>query len=527
MTQLEIPKTKLGIPNNPEPEDEIEKSLWFRVQQFAHNKLPALIRSPYGLRFVELNQKRDPENNKETCPQSEEEIQLHSLWAAEFYTPTHAEDLASAFINLGWNKEEGLDGVNNPAGWVESVRAHNSTGSWTNLGFLRDSRTSSWRFSQSQVFKLPENIEYASAHMYSHSSSLTCIVVGFVFEKEYRCVYEQVLRRNYKTYGKPKNNGAAIMSPEFQKRDRIAEVREEIRQEAKNWFASNIPGAYCDIDKSNKHFPTCEFITLKNTEPFPREREEENKKRWLNLLGMGDDWNTWKSEKVNGLKFTYPVTRGRGGNFHAAVSASHKNLEKIDLEFYGGHNSSGYVNFLDEKVSELVSRWACLSLIRVHEERLFKIRDSKNYKSSNRKTLKFLKKIQDLVSESLDVSSVTQELIEFSKNKLLFHYDRDTFWSSQTYGKNEPISLTEALSDQIESRSKNLLELDHSLKELIIQQGNLLSASENIKLQRWMRWLTVIITILTSVMVYDALKGKDISLLQLWSDIPGWISTFY
>ena len=519
--------TEQEKPENSEPEDEIEESFWFRFQEDAHRKMPFVVHSPYEKGLLKLHQERDPEENKDTCPPGDEQIQLHCLWAAEFYTPMHAEDLASAFVTLGWNKDDDLNSSSSPATWVERFRTGSYAGGWSNLGILRDTNSRSLMLGPGQKVKLPENVEYATGHMFSHSSSITCVVIGFVFEEEYGLKYEHALRENYKTHHTPLRRGWAIISPELQKRNRIAELREETRVQAKNWFTLNMPGAFCGADKSNKHFPTCEFITLKNTEPFPGIGDERDRQGWLHVLEMDHDWNTWKSEKMDGLKFSWPVLRDEKNNFHAVLSASHRSLEKLDVKIYEGDNRSGYVGFLNNKISELLSRWACLSLIRIHEERLFRIRDSKNYKASNRKTLQFLKKIQDLVSESLDISTLTQELIRFSKEKLHFRWDGDTFRPSRTYGEKEPISLTEALSSRIESRSNSLLELDRSLKELIIQQGNLLSASENIKLQRWMRWLTSIMTILTIAMAYGVLKDTNISSSQIWSFISSWALTLF
>lgn len=497
-----------------ESESEPKESRWRLLQNYAHRILPWLIDSSYMKQSLRWHYKLDPKENEKTRPAESEQINLHCLWAAEFYTPLHAEDLASAFVNLEWDKDV-FGAGRNPVIWLERSRTRPYGGGWSSLGILVPPDSKRLWVGTTRKINLPEHVEYATAHLYNLSSSITCLVIGFVFDEEYGLIYDRALRQEYKTYINPLKRGWSIMTPDFQKRDRIIQLRHEIRKKAKDWFTKNIPGVFCNTDEHNKHFPTCEFVTLKGLEPFPDSGNGDSRHAWLlHILEMDDDWN-WKSDKISGLKFSWPVMRGDEKSFHATLAISNENLRKVDMKLYGGYNQSGYIALLGGKVSELVSRWACLSLISAHEERLFRIRDSKNYKASNKKTLNFLKSTRDLVSESLDISTLCPELIKFSQEGLHFHYDGDTFRASKTYGsQKEPMSFVEALSSEVEQGSKRLLELDRSLKELIIQQGNLLSASENIKLQKSIWVLTFIIAVLTVVMVYDSLK--DINFLDIW-----------
>lgn len=492
--------------SNSEEELRVRESFWFRFQEYASRKLPTIFSSPHGKLFLEWARKNDQEKNKETRPPDEEQIQLHCLWATEFYTSSHAEDLVSAFVKLGWDMD---DGSNNPASWTEQIRTSPSMGGCRNLGTLVPPNSQRLFLFQGHKIELPDHVKYATAYLFSISPSITCIVINFIFDADYRLIYDRALREYYHSYQRKLRRGWSDESPIFQKRDRIIELRKDIRKKTKKWFASNIPSVYCKADELDKHFPTCEFITLRNTEPFSENTIERKGKDWLDLLGIYHDWHAWDSNEINGLKFAWPIMRSEENLFHSVVSASEKSLMNIDMSMYGGHESSNYISLLNLKISELMSRWACLSLLRIHEERLFKIRDSKNYKDSNKKILIMLKNTQALVSESLDISTFAPELIRFAKEKLNFHYDGDTFIQSRIFGDIEPISLIEGLSRSIEFGSIRLLKLDRSLKGLIIEQVNLLSISENIKLQKRMTWLTVIMTFLTIIMTYGFLKDMS------------------
>ena len=208
--------------SDSEPEEEFKMGFGFRLHDYVHRKLPRIINSPHEKESLKWSHERDPEKNAKTRPPEDEQIQLHCLWAVEFYTPMHTEDLASAFVRLGWNNEEVFDSGKNPIAWMESLRTRQHGEGWNNLGVLipPNSKNTMW-FSRASRIKLPEHVEYATAHMFNHSPSITCIVIGFIFEEEYGQIYDRALRQDYKTYNRPLNRGWSIVTPELQKRDQI------------------------------------------------------------------------------------------------------------------------------------------------------------------------------------------------------------------------------------------------------------------------------------------------------------------
>ena len=54
---------------------------------------------------------RDLERNLETTPPSDERVELHCIWAVEFYTPSYADKLLTSLKVLGWDREQFRGGI--------------------------------------------------------------------------------------------------------------------------------------------------------------------------------------------------------------------------------------------------------------------------------------------------------------------------------------------------------------------------------------------------------------------------------
>ena len=184
----------------PPPKDK--QKLWAilidRFRRFAHRNFPRLFFKARIKESLAWYHARDAAKNIETTPDNDESIQLHCLWAVELYTPAHAEALASAFSALGWDKSE--QDNNNPSVWLRKSRAGLAGGGWINLGFIYPPGSRRRTVWPERTAPLPDNVEYATAHLFNLTSSLTCTVLGFAFKPEYRLTFEDALRKEYSTY---------------------------------------------------------------------------------------------------------------------------------------------------------------------------------------------------------------------------------------------------------------------------------------------------------------------------------------
>ena len=174
---------------------------------------------------------------------------------------------------------------------------------------------------------------------------------------------------------------------------------------------------------------------------------------------------------------------------------------------------------VDQCVNSLLSRWALIGMLSGFERHINGIRDSVtidlHYKKKPRQLLETL---LNRVAQGIDISAASVELKHFSEEEFRFEHDVGLFKPSniRLIG-DENITLIKALRDQIGERSEWIRNRDESVNEFMTQYGTILGARENIELQRRlsiqtgiMVFLTVIITMLTAIMAWLAMKSTNI-----------------
>ena len=160
-----------------------------RVAQYARNAVRERITghssNHNSASMREYYRKNDPTRNAETTPPEDEHVDLPCMWAVEFYTPSHVDKLVDNLKKLGWDQND-FPGRESPASWVRITRQHSEGGSWLDLGTIRSGDDERPWPPRNRTAPLPMYVRYAGGGIYSLTPSLTCIVIRFVFEDNFR-----------------------------------------------------------------------------------------------------------------------------------------------------------------------------------------------------------------------------------------------------------------------------------------------------------------------------------------------------
>ena len=114
---------------------------------------------------------------------------------------------------------------------------------------------------------------------------------------------------------------------------------------------------------------------------------------------------------------------------------------------------------------------------------------------------------------------MSAELQRFASREGLFKHDINAFYPSDpSLYRNKETTLIERIRKHTAERTEWLRNIDRSVRDILIQYGTTLGARENIKLQKRMSWLTVVIltltiviAILTAVTTFIAIKEGNLS----------------
>jgi hypothetical protein len=442
------------------------RSLPQRIRFALRKRFPRLFDHSFDAEAREFYKTRDPDENLKTTPPADELIDLRCLWAVEFYTPAHIENLLACFRRLGWHQDDVSASRNNPVAWIQRLRERPTESGWFNLGHIRAPASDTF-LARSRTAPLPQHVAYATGGLYSLTSSLHCIVIGFMFDDEYSQRLDRVLRTDRQTYLKRTRRGHQVFRPQRQKADFVRQIRGEAIDGASSWFREYLPGLFSSGILSGE-FPTCEFVALRQAEPFPpRPEGSARPPAYLSVLDMEFDANSWACVEMPGLKFTWPMTRTGNSRYHAVLAIREGDFDTAKLSSWGGTDRSAQISYVDRKINGLLSRWAILPLLAGYGRHLNTIRDSATLRSDSRSDpVKVLKSLGDHVSYNVDIAAVTAELIPFAEQPGIFEHEVEAFRSCDPHPYEDAgYLIARGLRSQIGEQAAWLQNTDRSLRD--------------------------------------------------------------
>ena len=438
---------------------------------------------------------KDQQNNVDTSPPADENIALRCVWGVEFYTPSHIEGLIDSFRKLSWHPGDHPDPSRNPEVWLRGLRGSQYGGAWLNLGSLVPEGSKLPFLVDKHTVPLPEGVEYALANISSVSPSLVSIVVCFVLKDDTSSLFEEALLKDRETYQTsfttPFTRGQKYHEPWSQKRDDIDRIRVNISKKVGDWFSENLPGLFSSGLLDGK-IPTCEFVTLREAEPFSSLATGSARfYEYLNLLGMGHDFDVWKSSKAAELKFRMPSSSERDLLYHSMLAAGGRQSKCEASELFEKTSGEPRLSSLDLTMSNLLCLWAILPLLQGYRQHLERVRESFiPSRWRRRSSADVLELLGSNVAYSVDISAVTSELDMLLRKGFLLLGNEKAFEPCDTSVYQAGLSLGQHLKLNIKEQVGWLQKTDESVRGHLSQYGSLLAATESVRLQSTISRLT-------------------------------------
>jgi len=526
MTELREPPTTDKQPPG-DAEAPVQQSLLYRLRHSLRKRFPRLFHHSDSARRLDVWRERDPVDNVKTTPPADEFVDLRCLWAVEFYTPAYVDALLAGFQSLGWGKGDGSS-LQDPVAWVQRLNEHPYGSGWLNLGVIQPPNTDTFFLPPCRKAPLPAGVHYATGELHSFTSSLTCIVMGFMFEEKFSRQFDEALRAKRQTYTKPLRRGYQICGPEEQKTDHIRQIRAEIGDLAAVWFRQNLPGLFSSGLLGGEQ-PTCEFVTLRGAEPFPSHSEGNIRPpAYISILDLASSFDAWQSADMPGLKFSVLRRNERDPRYHSILATKESDFDDEKITSWGGSGRTGQISYIDEIFTSLLSRRAILTLLEGYSWHLDAMRDAATSRPGARqkRPLEVLHIFGKHISYSVDIAAVTAELIPYAQERTLFGHGVETFEPCDDRHYGDGFTLVKGLRLEIEKRATWLQKTDQSLRDHLTQYGSLLGAKENIRVQKKLSVLTVIVIFLTLAMLWTAAADSE-TVLRLLQWVRGFWANPY
>ena len=404
---------------------------------------------------------------------------------------------------LGWLGERGMFEAEDPASWLAKSR-RDGRGGWRTVGYLVSQGFAADLPGETRTARVPAGVDYVHLTMGLVTPSLVSVAVCFTFNDERSGVFEDALRTHRQTCTKKTRRGWEYYRPEAQKSNHIHQIRHELVRVATDWFAENLPGVFSS-GQLGRDVPTCEFLTLRKTDPIPSQHEEDDIAR-LYLMTLGVYWDTdiWVMANHTDVKFSLPHSVFFGPPHHCVLTARDSEIDTGNPHHYGDQQT----------MKTILCAWGVLALLGCYEDQMRKVRDSVSSASKQHKKLTDI--LDEMVaSGSIDIMAVVTELASAPRNGLRLFGPMTRIVPRRSEDASVE-SLNELFRDAIRNGAIGLKEIERSTSDRLTQFGSLVGARENVRLQRKITTLTWVLVVIgvTSVVglalsLYISAYGMD------------------
>jgi hypothetical protein len=447
------------------------------------------------------HEKRDPKENAESRPPGEEQVELHSIWVAEIYTPSLVGRLREGLHGLGWDKGGESMAIEhlNVAQWVAESRSSSLGGGWVNLGGL--ARPGDTSYFGVRRTPLPDGVAYGSATMHSPVPSLTVCVLEFVLDETRRRGIQDVLESEFRSKMPRLDGGTQIHSPKNLKQDALKASRTAARDSCAQWFRDHLPGAFAG-GLAGGLFPTLELLITTSAEPFRMEGPDNPWYMWaLNLESATD---AWINPSIPELVLQMPHISFDDRTALVLTGKKPDIFSNRSEQFEGyGDGDRALTHWLSHRIEGNLVMWAIYQLLLGNKEDLGELRDAVRSKTeSSKQATKRLEDIRSaLLATSADAEIAATEIRTVYELEHWHPWNATDFEPLWEYRKERQDSWIEALRSSTLMLAKNLLTSQRQVRDTLAAEGSLVGGITNLKVQRTLVWLTVFIAILTCLAV--------------------------
>ena len=442
-------------------------------------------------RFFDNLEERDmdEDENAATQPPPDESINLLCLWVVEFYGPSQIPNLINGSTQLGWAKRAS-EHRESAVEYMQKARERGDTGSWMSLGTIR--KPGDNRFWEDSIrADLPRGVDLAIGTMHQVLPSVTAVAMQFVFDEVTNKCLQEVLQETYATELRPipGSRGRQYMTPRAHKAERLALARASLRSRCEFWFNKYLPGVFSARPFPTR-FPACELVTLSKGVPFI---DSEERRGYIELLGLDRTWDAWRCEKIPALKLGWRSFQPTGTDY-LMMAANEGELAVWAAEHEGYAEIPKLLATSQLGLDRWLVGWSLRGLLEQHSKSILALRDNALHDATASWFSKALRKTQkELLQLRPDVVSFAEDMSSMKKSGELFRMGEHKFETLSPRGRSNR-ELLELVLEQASEESERLNQGMRSVTDDFM-------TSVSLRHQAALTLYTLVIVVLTVVLV--------------------------
>jgi hypothetical protein len=456
--------------------------------------------------------RHDQDQNVQTQLPAGEQVRVPVLWLAELFTPTTLPRLLSGVRELTSRQSGARAADDDPVEWIISARRRGG-GAWRSLPYVQP--TASPLAIDEIVDRVPPGTKYVRLSLHILTSTVTALTAEFGLDDDRAHGLERILNQKFAARAKIlPGGGHTILDVERQKASATEEWRMSLRRDAAAWLATRFPGSFDRLAPGQ--LPAVELLLTGKHRPWEPAATSATP-GWARMLDLGGSLGYWQCTTVPALRLEQRRDDGiRPGPRHRLVLAG---LEQELLAHYA--NATGrspslqeVIFTLEEHVTALLVRWSLTAFIGGLEEELAGIQDVAEQAGRKRSPRALADTQQQLLRTGIDSRIVVNDIARYAQDPWWKHdvLDFSEVLPPGLEGKAQPTgSLAKSLRESQIEGGQRVAHLETDLREILNTNAGLTSASENLRLQRRILWVTVISVIAAVVAAAAAVIALKLS----------------
>lgn len=427
--------------------------------------------------------------NAECTPKAGDEISTLCITTVEYFTPSTVHRLHRSLRLLRLGQDDTFRD-RDPRLWISQARSRDGRGGWYNLGYIYP-KTRKRIYGNGVHGPVPQSFEHISVQVHAISPSLSACSLTFHLKPELRNQIREELARyrfpEFVSFGR----AYSVNDPERVKAAAIDRFRMGLRLEIHQWSKRHLPGFF---STQKAEIRPCLELDLYATGP----RSHSGDKVW-ELAGLERELNRWRREAEAGGVLIFPSRHALERSSHAFLFLNSADVSEANLRSYGGAKADIAYRLTDE-IGEIVLSWGLQALLSAMREKLSLARDDQ-LGLGRIGAHGAVKRLQAMTIQNADVQSICGDLQESTRSRLL--RDGYTYRGGDWARKEARDDLLMWFWSAAGKSAKRLARFDHDVRALAQQQGTLMVAEQNLRLQSLVWWLTVVAVFFALISAYE------------------------
>lgn len=442
----------------------------------------------------------DSLTNREGMLPEGEQVALRSIWVVEVFPPSLTAKVLPALRRLGWLERRFGSHPHAVDRWLNDRGGLPGGVAYYPLGPVRktsEADSFAVRVMGQLNAILPDNIAYAYASLIRPLPSTTVLVMQFCFDEASASALERPFRRTYGTKVQRVKGGFQYSMPYHQRIDDAAEIRTRLRRGCIDWMRDNVPGLFAAKETTNA-YPTCEFITFKQRQPYePVETGELHS--YADCLRMDSPYDVYATDDGT-IRWAPPDERSAEPN--ASIVAGRVGELLAEPPAPGGSKwDEKSLPLILKELAPSIGLWALHCTLNAWEQDVGTLRDEVAQIALHRhkRALSELRNAERLRARlARDALPFASDLLELSEKRHAFFFCVQKFFELKPLGQGRAEyfeQLRKGLPYRIrtlELREAQVRAQMQTVSSLLVAESNERLARSNVRIQ----WLVLLATIL-------------------------------